>query len=74
MHHILKQNPLKPDNLKDFIKCSNPTNRHKRKETFYAERNPVYLLLYCITAICRSKKNLNYILKHLFIKYIITLG
>ena len=26
-------------NLKDFIKCSNPKSRHKRKET-YSEKNP----------------------------------
>lgn len=34
IHHTLKKNPLKPDDLDDFIKCYNPTNRHKRKETF----------------------------------------
>ena len=28
------------DNLKDFITCYNPSNRHKRKETFHAETNP----------------------------------
>ncbi len=26
--------------LKDFIACYNPANRHKRKETYNAERNP----------------------------------
>jgi type I restriction enzyme M protein len=34
IHHTLKKNPLKPDDLKDFIECYNPTNRHKRKETW----------------------------------------
>lgn len=40
VHHTLKKNPLKVDDLKDFIECYNPTNRHKRKETFNAETNP----------------------------------
>ena len=39
IHHTLKKNPLKPDDLKAFIDCYNPANRHKRKETFSAE-NP----------------------------------
>jgi type I restriction enzyme M protein len=26
--------------LKEFIECYNPTNRHKRKETFDASSNP----------------------------------
>lgn len=40
IHHTLKKNPLKFGDLKDFIECYNPTNRHKRKETFNAETNP----------------------------------
>ncbi|MFA5848851.1 MAG: DNA methyltransferase [Bacteroidetes bacterium GWF2_40_14] len=40
IHHTLKKNPLKTDDLKDFIVCFNPTNRHKRNETFNAETNP----------------------------------
>jgi type I restriction enzyme M protein len=40
IHHTLKKNPLKLDDLKDFIICYNPTNRHQRKETFNAETNP----------------------------------
>jgi type I restriction enzyme M protein len=36
----LKKNPLKLDDLKDFIDCYKPTNRHKRKETFNADRDP----------------------------------
>ncbi|MBM3404330.1 MAG: SAM-dependent DNA methyltransferase [Bacteroidetes bacterium] len=39
IHHTLKKNPLKTDDLKDFIACYNPANRHKRKET-YSESNP----------------------------------
>jgi len=31
IHHTLKKNPLKIDDLKDFIACYNPSNRHKRK-------------------------------------------
>jgi type I restriction enzyme M protein len=33
MHFTLKENPLKYEDLEDFIKCYNPENRHKRKET-----------------------------------------
>jgi type I restriction enzyme M protein len=36
IHHTLKKNPLKLEDLKEFIECYNPTNRHKRKETFDA--------------------------------------
>ena len=32
-HFTLKTNPLKLDDLQDFIKCYNPDNRHDRKET-----------------------------------------
>jgi type I restriction enzyme M protein len=31
IHHTLKKNPLKLDDLRDFITCYNPSNRHKRK-------------------------------------------
>jgi type I restriction enzyme M protein len=34
IHHTLKKNPLKLEDLRDFIECYNPTNRHKRKETW----------------------------------------
>lgn len=40
IHHTLKKNPLKLADLKDFITCYNPSNRHLRKETFNAEKNP----------------------------------
>jgi type I restriction enzyme M protein len=39
IHHTLKKNPLKLEDLKDFIGCFNPVNRHKRKAT-YSEANP----------------------------------
>jgi len=32
-HFTLKENPLKFEDLKDFISCYNPENRHQRKET-----------------------------------------
>lgn len=32
-HFTLKQNPLRYEDLQDFIKCFNPDNRHERKET-----------------------------------------
>lgn len=40
VHHTLKKNPLKLEHLQDFVTCSHPSNRHKRKETFDAVTNP----------------------------------
>lgn len=40
IHHTLKKNPLKLNDLKDFIDLYNPENRHKRTETYNAENNP----------------------------------
>jgi type I restriction enzyme M protein len=40
IHHTLKKNPLTAGSLQDFVECYNPTNRHKRTETFNAETNP----------------------------------
>lgn len=40
VHHTLKKNPLKFDDLQDFINCYKPGNRHTRKETFNSENNP----------------------------------
>lgn len=37
--HTLKQRPMRLEDLQDFINCYNPTNRHKRKET-WSEENP----------------------------------
>jgi len=39
IHHTLKKNPLKLDDLKDFIDCYQPGNIHKRKEV-YSDANP----------------------------------
>lgn len=39
VHHTLKKNPLKLEDLREFIDLYNPENRHKRKETF-SEKNP----------------------------------
>lgn len=33
MHFTLKTNPIKLDDMKDFVGCYNPKNRHKRKES-----------------------------------------
>ena len=38
-HFTLKENPMKDEDLKDFIECYNPKNRHERKET-WSEDNP----------------------------------
>lgn len=40
VHHTQKKNPMRFEHLQDFIQCYNPTNRHKRKETFHPENNP----------------------------------
>ncbi|SDX52900.1 type I restriction enzyme M protein [Flavobacterium degerlachei] len=40
VHHTLKKNPLKLNDLKDFIKLYSPENRHKRAETYTAGTNP----------------------------------
>ncbi|HLA00156.1 MAG TPA: N-6 DNA methylase, partial [Thermodesulfovibrionales bacterium] len=40
IHHTLKKNPLKLDDLKEFIECYNPENRHKRKDTWDSNTNP----------------------------------
>ena len=39
IHFTLKQNPLSDADLRDFVSCYNPINRHKRKET-YSVKNP----------------------------------
>lgn len=36
IHHTLKKNPLKLEDLREFITLYNPKNRSKRKETFSA--------------------------------------
>ena len=40
VHHTLKKNPLKLDDLKEFIECYKPESRHKRKETWDSNTNP----------------------------------
>lgn len=35
----LKENPMKFEDLKDFVKCYNPENRHQRHET-WSDKNP----------------------------------
>lgn len=39
VHHTLKKNTMKLEDLQDFIKCYNPSNRNDRKET-WSEKNP----------------------------------
>jgi type I restriction enzyme M protein len=40
IHHTLKKKPLRFENLADFVDCYNPKNRHKRKATWDADKNP----------------------------------
>ena len=37
IHFTLKQNPMSDADLRDFVSCYNPVNRHKRKETYSAK-------------------------------------
>ncbi len=37
MHFTLKKDPLKEEDLDDFIRCYNPDNRHQRRETWSEE-------------------------------------
>lgn len=39
VHHTLKKKTMQLEDLKEFISCYNPQNRHKRKET-WSEKNP----------------------------------
>jgi type I restriction enzyme M protein len=39
VHHTLKMKPLRFEHLADFIECYKPEHRHKRKETWSAEKN-----------------------------------
>jgi type I restriction enzyme M protein len=40
IHHTQKKKPLRPDDLKEFIDCYNPLDRHKRKELWNEQKNP----------------------------------
>jgi type I restriction enzyme M protein len=40
VHHTQKKNLMRLDDLREFIECYHPANRHKRKETFHADKNP----------------------------------
>lgn len=39
MHFTLKTNPLKREDLDEFVQCYNPSNRHNRKPT-WSDKNP----------------------------------
>ena len=40
MHFTLKTNPLKREDLDDFVECYRPGKRHLRKPSWNAEKNP----------------------------------
>ncbi len=40
IHHTLKRKPMRMEHLADFLACYNPTNRHKRQETYHPETAP----------------------------------
>jgi type I restriction enzyme M protein len=37
VHHTLKKKPLRFEDLADFVRCYNPSNRHERKATWSEE-------------------------------------
>jgi type I restriction enzyme M protein len=40
VHHTQKKKPLRYEDLKEFIDCYNPLDRHKRKELWSEKKNP----------------------------------
>jgi len=40
IHHTLKRKTMRVEDLQDFISCYRPKDRHKRRETWDAEKNP----------------------------------
>lgn len=40
IHHTLKKKPLRFEDLREFIACYNPLNRHERKESWDETTNP----------------------------------
>lgn len=40
IHFTLKKNPLRLEDLREFIGCYHSENIHKRKETYHADQNP----------------------------------
>jgi len=40
VHHTQKKNPMRLEDLRDFIDCYHPANRHKRKETYNVDKTP----------------------------------
>lgn len=40
IHHTLKKKTMRADDLREFITCYNPENRHARKETWNTDSNP----------------------------------
>jgi type I restriction enzyme M protein len=55
-HVTLKTNPLKFEDLKEFIECYNPENRHKRKETYYQDNSDGRWRKYTIDEILAREK------------------
>ena len=40
VHHTLKKKTMRYEDLAEFVACYNPVNRHERKATWDAEKNP----------------------------------
>ena len=39
MHFTLKTDPLKREDLDEFVQCYHPENRHDRKATWFEEKS-----------------------------------
>ncbi len=60
IHFTLKKNPMKFEDLKDFINCYNPENRHVRKETWSQDNpNGRWRRFSCEEIVSRDKTNLD---------------
>ncbi|MEA1893630.1 MAG: class I SAM-dependent DNA methyltransferase [Euryarchaeota archaeon] len=60
VNFTLKKNPMKFEDLKDFIKCYNPENRHVRKETWSEDNSNGRFRKFCYDEIVpRDKTNLD---------------
>jgi type I restriction enzyme M protein len=61
IHHTLKKNTMRFENLAEFVKCYNPQNRHKRTATWDENKNPEgrWRRFTCDELIARDKASLD---------------
>lgn len=59
IHHTLKKNPLKLEDLQDFINCYNPINRFKRTATYNEANKGRWCMFTYNEIIARDKTSLD---------------